>query len=155
MKSAVIPSLADYLKSRYKNYAFAEYFARFDLSKMPHLQKYPELAPFLPGAPEPKPGQFWKRFEENLIWNPNVQRESPNGIEIKREKNANPSISPVNPLIAANNWVAEEHPGFVAAEAGDFTLKPDAEIFHRIKNFPPIPFKSIGLLDKTGPRYQP
>ena len=154
MKSAVILSLSDYLNSRYKNYSFGKYFSGFDLSKMPHLNRYPELAPFLPGASPPKPGQFWKRFEGNLIWNPVVQRETADGIQVKREKRADMLTPPVDPLISVNNWVAEENPGFLHADNGDFTLKPSAEVFHRIKGFPLIRFKSIGLLDKAGPRYQ-
>jgi len=151
MKSAEIASFTDYVATRYKDYRFAEYFAKFDLKHMPHLQTYPEMAPFLPGAPAPRPEQFWKRFEKNLIWNPNVKREPGDVVQVSRSKDADPAKT-VNPLIAGNNWVAESDPGFVNADAGDFTLKPDAEVFRQIRHFNPIPFNSIGPREKPGVR---
>lgn len=88
-----------------------------------------------------------------MIWNPNVKRAPGNIVQVERKKDADP-VKVVDPLLSRDNWVAETNPGFVDAEAGDFTLKPDAEAFRRIKGFQPVPFKDIGPREKPGVRQQ-
>jgi len=150
MKTAKIKSLPEYIQRRNEVYHWQKYFNGFDLSGMPHLQKYPEVAPFLPGAAPPQPEQFWKRFEKNVIWNPTVKLEIPSGIKYEKEKEEDPANPSHDPLIAADNWVTDDDPGFVDAAQQDFTLKPDAEVFSKIPDFQPIPFKSIGLQKEVG-----
>ena len=48
-----------YLKKRYNDYHWPEYFQQFDLGHAPQLTKYPELCGILPGA----------RFTEDDMWN--------------------------------------------------------------------------------------
>lgn len=43
------------------------------------------------------------------------------------------------------NMVLDHDPGFVDATAGNFQLKPDAEVFARLPGFQPIPFQKMGL----------
>ena len=141
-------SPAEYLAGRYENYTYADYFATFDLETAPHLTKYPEVRALLPGAPPLTVKQMWHRFEGNVIWNPNVPRYQPDGIHVE---NKIPEETPVNPLIARDNWVADTDPGFVDAAAGDFRLRPDAPVFERIPGFPSIPFERIGPRGPIGP----
>jgi len=62
------------------------FFATFDLATAPHLKKYPEVLPLLPGAPPMTQEQMWHRFEDNVIWNPTVPRYKPGGILIHNKK---------------------------------------------------------------------
>ena len=139
---------AAYVAFLYKDYKYTDYFAALDLTKMPHLAKYPEVRFFLPGAPTPTEDQLWLRFERNLIWNPNVPRYVPDGIVVQNRK---PDEKTFNPLIKKDNWVADTDPGFVDAAAGNLELRPDAPVFARIPGFQKIPFKEIGLKGPAGP----
>lgn len=47
------------------------------------------------------------------------------------------------------NWSTAQDPGFVDAAAGDFRLKPDAEVFSKLPGFQPIPFEQMGLFKDT------
>ena len=49
----------------------------------------------------------------------------------------------------AANWTTDQDPGFVDAAAGDFTLRPESEVFSRLPGFEPIPFGRIGLRRDT------
>lgn len=49
---------------------------------------------------------------------------------------------------AANNWSTGGDPGFVDFKRGNYTLKPDAEVFRRITGFKPVPFGQMGLESK-------
>ena len=51
-------------------------------------------------------------------------------------------------LRSKDNWVTQEDPGFVDYANGNFMLKADAPVFKQIKDFEPIPFERMGLLDK-------
>ena len=139
---------AEYLAERYAKYKYADYFATFDLATAPHLKKYPEVLPLLPGAPPMTQEQMWHRFEGNVIWNPTVPRYKPDGILIQNKK---PEETPVNPLIARDNWVTDTDPGFVDAAGGDFSLRTDAPVFERIPGFSNIPFQQIGPRTPAGP----
>ena len=44
-----------------------------------------------------------------------------------------------------DNWVTDADPGFVDAAAGDFRLRPDAEVFTRLPGFQTIPLNKMGL----------
>ncbi len=50
-----------------------------------------------------------------------------------------------------DNWETKNDPGFVDMAKGDYTLKPDAEVFKKITGFKPGPFKEMGLRKKTTP----
>ena len=142
------PPPAEFLAGRYEKYRYADYFATFDLATAPHLAKYPEVLPLLPGAPPLTRQQMWHKFEGNVIWNPNVPRHKPDGIHVESRR---PEETPVNPLIARNNWVTETDPGFVDSAGGDLGLRPDAPVFKHIPGFPNIPFRHIGPRTHPGP----
>lgn len=44
-----------------------------------------------------------------------------------------------------NNYRTDNDPGFVDFESGDFNLKPDSEVFKKIRGFKPVPFDKMGL----------
>lgn len=46
---------------------------------------------------------------------------------------------------SVNNYRTDSDPGFVDYENGDFTLKPDSEVFKRIPGFEALPFNKMGL----------
>ena len=45
----------------------------------------------------------------------------------------------------AENQVLDHDPGFVDMAGGDYTLREDSEVFDRLTEFEPIPFRKIGL----------
>ena len=140
-KSGTYDSPTGYIAKRYQDYDYAAYFKGFDLARAPQVKQYPEIAPFLPGAPPATPDQFWHRFEGNVLWNPTVRRYRPDGICVDRRKGQDPQV---DPLIARDNWLASEDPGFVDFRAGNLTLRADAPVFRHIPGFPAIPFREIG-----------
>ncbi|WP_214626149.1 S-layer homology domain-containing protein [Paenibacillus agaridevorans] len=51
------------------------------------------------------------------------------------------------PMTVAGNWITNADPGFVDADAMNFELMPNSEVYTQIPGFEPIPFASIGLYD--------
>lgn len=50
---------------------------------------------------------------------------------------------------ATGNIVTKDDPGFVDYAGGNFTLKPDSEVYSKIENFPEIDFENMGTLADT------
>lgn len=148
-RSALLAPPPDYVASRYESYNYADYFAGFDLQTAPHPGKYPEVRPFLPGAPPPTEEDLWLRFEGNVIWNPTVPRWQSDGIYVQDRRGD--EAEKFNPLVTAGNWVTEDDPGFADFAAGDLALREDAPVFTHIPVFPHIPFGEIGLTGPVGP----
>ena len=46
---------------------------------------------------------------------------------------------------SSGNWVTQKDPGFVDLKNGNLNLKPNAQVFSKIKGFQPIPFDKIGI----------
>jgi hypothetical protein len=122
-----------------------EYFAKHDLSRLPHAQKYPELLRFWD---EPRQYPETNLWEGNLVYNPTVPLLRRYG---KVEMQEGAIIEAGGALRSAGNWVTEADPGFVDAAAGNFGLRPDAPVFKRIPGFPAIPFGRIGPRGPIGP----
>ncbi|MDI9587227.1 MAG: hypothetical protein QM473_23595 [Acidobacteriota bacterium] len=95
-----------------------------DITKPPYTTRYPELVGFM----DPQPGQ------------PRVNHAVRNLIVMCASvKSGNWQVSD------DNNLVIDTDPGFVDAASGNFTLKPDAEVFAKLPGFQPVPFHRMGL----------
>ncbi|GBG07978.1 hypothetical protein PAT3040_02543, partial [Paenibacillus agaridevorans] len=105
----------------------------------PYAEKYPELLKFFD---EDRHQPTTNNFERNVIYNPTLPRSTQTNEHGVRDIN--------NLLNHKDNWVANVDPGFVDLAAGDFSLKPDAEVFKRIPEFEAIPFEQIGTQGKVG-----
>ena len=75
-------------------------------------------------------------FENNLVFN--------QVTHLAREAFAGYLDEFGDSVQATNNWVTTVDPGFVDYQAGDFRLRPDAEVFEQISGFVNIPFEGIG-----------
>jgi hypothetical protein len=96
-----------------------------DITQPPYTTHYPELVGFM----DPQPGQ------------PRVNHAARNVmVRCGEVKSGNWQVPEVS------NWVTDEDPGFVDAAAGNFALRPDAEVYQRLPGFVPIPFAEIGLV---------
>ncbi|WP_158602771.1 Ig-like domain-containing protein [Jiangella rhizosphaerae] len=99
----------------------------------PYAEKYPELLRFFDENhyyPE------HNRFAKNLTWNPTL---TPSG-----DLNEHGARDVHDLMTYADNWVADQDPGFVDWESGDFRLTEDAAAFDRIPGFTPVAFEEIG-----------
>ena len=57
-----------------------------------------------------------------------------------------------------DNFITDADPGFVDAEALNFGLRENSEVFRRVPGFKPIPFDQIGLRHdefRSGPDADP
>jgi hypothetical protein len=100
----------------------------------PWASHYPEIKGMLNNRPDLP----WRsKFIGNLIVNPAFEDYK---INLKPEWKNDPNI-----ILIKDNMVIGEDPGFVDMNAGDYTLKPDAEVFDKIPEFKAIPFKKMGL----------
>lgn len=100
----------------------------------PWLTRYPELANSLAHHPE-LPQR--NTFEQNVIV---MKTGEPVSLKFSA---ATQKVSGL--ILQRNNWVTTTDPGFVDPSQGNFALRPDAEVFHRLPGFEPIPFDRIGL----------
>lgn len=95
-----------------------------DITQPPYTTRYPALQGFM----DPQPGQ------------PRVNRAKNNVlVRCGQTHSGNWQVAP------EENWATDHDPGFVDEAAGNFLLKPDAEVFQRLPGFQPIPFDKIGL----------
>ena len=122
-----------------------EYFARHDLSRLPHAGRYPELLHFWE---EPRQYPDTNLWERNVVYNPTVPRLRRYG---KVEMQEGAITEEGGTLRMAGNWVADTDPGFVDAAADDFSFRADAPVFDRIRQFPAIPFAEVGPRVPVGP----
>ncbi len=96
-----------------------------DITKPPYTTRYPELVGYM----DPQPGQKRvNRAERNVFFRCNEIRSG--NWQVPNE----------------TNWITDRDPGFVDADKGNFQLKPNAEVFSRLRGFQPIPFEKIGLI---------
>lgn len=95
-----------------------------DITKPPYTIRYPGLVGFM----NPRPGQ------------PRINRAVRNVlVSCADVRSGNWQVG------SEVNWITDRDPGFVNPAAGDFRLRPDAEVFARLPGFKPIPFNKIGL----------
>lgn len=83
-------------------------------------------------------------FKGNVVVNIKFPLSSLNQTQSSEGFNASDQL-----VDAENNYVTTSDPGFVNYSGGDFTLKPDSEVFNRIPDFPEIDFSNIGIEDGT------
>ncbi|WP_216648815.1 Ig-like domain-containing protein [Agromyces agglutinans] len=105
----------------------------------PYGEKYPELLTFF------DENHYFPAnnvFERNLTWNPTITRSD--------QVNEHGARDVKNLMNYADNWVANEDPGFVDWQAGDFRFAEDAAVFEQIPGFTAIPFDEIGTQGKVG-----
>ncbi|WP_350347711.1 Ig-like domain-containing protein [Agromyces sp. G08B096] len=110
----------------------------------PYAEKYPELLRFF------DENHYFPAnnvFEKNVTWNPTMAR----GPQV----NEHGARDVKNLMNYADNWVANEDPGFVDWQAGDFRLAEGAAVFDRIPGFAAIPFDQIGTQGKIGAPMSP
>lgn len=110
----------------------------------PYAEKYPELLTFFE---EDRYFPTTNTFENNVIYNPTLTRSN--------QTNEHGARDIYNLMNYSHNWVADADPGFVDLAAGDFRLKPDAEVYDRIPDFEAIPFEQIGTQGKVGASHNP
>ena len=94
-----------------------------DITKAPYTERYPELAGFM----DPQPGAA----RDNIA----LRNLFVGCGEVKSNRW----------VTNETDYVTAEDPGFVNREAGDFRLKPDTSVFHRIPGFQPVPVEKMGL----------
>ena len=96
-----------------------------DITRPPYTTRYPALAGFM----NPQPGQPRINHAKNNVL-----------VRCGEVSSGNWRFAP------EAMWITERDPGFVDAAKNNFQLRPDADVFRRLKGFQPIPF------DKIGPR---
>ena len=95
-----------------------------DITKPPYTTRYPALVGFM----DPQPGQ------------PRVNRAKNNVlVRCEQVRSGNWEFN------ADEMWSTDRDPGFVNAAAGDYQLRPDAEVFQHLPNFQRIPVEKIGV----------
>ena len=95
-----------------------------DITKPPYTTRYPALVGFM----DPQPGQ------------PRVNRAKNNVlVRCAQVRSGNWEFN------ADEMWSTDRDPGFVNAAAGDYQLRPDAEVFQHLPNFQRIPVEKIGV----------
>ncbi|WP_116946813.1 Ig-like domain-containing protein [Jiangella endophytica] len=104
-----------------------------DFVGTPYGEKYPELLSFWDENHYYPEHNF---FAKNLVWNPTMER-SP-------DVNQHGARDVENLMNYADNWVADQNPGFVDWESEDFRLTEDAVAYDRIPGFAPVAFEDIG-----------
>ncbi len=105
----------------------------------PHAAKYPELLDFF------DENHYYPEhnvFERNLTWNPTLARAS--------DVNEHGARDVHDLMHYADNWVADDNPGFVDWENGDFRFTEDAAAFEQIPGFAPVAFEDIGTQGSIG-----
>jgi hypothetical protein len=55
-------------------------------------------------------------------------------------------------IVQKGNLTVTHDPGFVNAKKSDFSLRKDSEVWKKMPNFRPIPFKRIGV-QKPDPKW--
>ncbi len=105
----------------------------------PYGERYPELLTFFDENhyyPENN------HFERNVVWNPGLSRAG--------DVNEHGARDVHGLLNYADNWVADQDPGFVDWRAGDFRFAEDAAVFDRIPGFTAVPFDQMGTQGVIG-----
>ena len=95
-----------------------------DITRPPYTTRYPELIGFM----DPKPGQSrTSRATANVF------------LKCNQVHSGNWQCDP------ADNWIADDDPGFVDPAKGNFGVRPDALVFRKLPGFEPVPFEKMGL----------
>ncbi|MFV2066286.1 MAG: right-handed parallel beta-helix repeat-containing protein [Pirellulales bacterium] len=94
-----------------------------DITQPPYTTQYPALAGFM--APQPDQPRV-NRAKNNVL------------VRCAETSSGNWHYAP------DEMWVTDADPGFVDAAAGNYQLRPDAEVFTRLPGFRPIPVNKIG-----------
>ena len=81
-------------------------------------------------------------FKGNVVVNIKFPLSSLNQTQSSNGFNASDQL-----IDSADNYVTTSDPGFANYSGGDFTLKPDSEVFSKIPDFPEIDFNNIGIED--------
>lgn len=100
----------------------------------PWSVRFPEMKNLLQRHPE-LPQQT--KFERNLIV---MKTNAPFAIKMSKARAADTNL-----FESKNNWITPKDPGFVDLAGKNYGLKPDAEVFQKIRGFEKIPFEKIGL----------
>lgn len=115
---------------RWKDYIEADLWQtrlleEIDITRPPYTTRYPHLIGFMdpkPGEPRISQGRWNLFFRCGEVGNGNWQCPE------------------------EENLVTGDDPGFVDLAGGDFTLRPDAEVFRELRGFEQIPFVRMGLV---------
>ncbi|MGZ4965475.1 MAG: right-handed parallel beta-helix repeat-containing protein, partial [Limisphaerales bacterium] len=91
-----------------------------DITKPPYTTRYPELVGFM----NPPPNSRISRAKLNVF------------VRCGEISGGNWQLDP------AQNWATNGDPGFVATN--HYTLRPDSEVFRRLKGFVSVPFDKMG-----------
>ncbi len=100
----------------------------------PWAERFPAMTNFLASHPELP---LRTEFARNLIV---LHSGEPIQLKMSQERQGDTNL-----FLARDNYVTAGDPGFVNAAAGNYTLKPDAEVFQKIAGFEPVPFDQMGL----------
>jgi N-acetyl-beta-hexosaminidase len=107
-----------------------------NILKPPYSVRYPELVDYLNPIVE---GKEWEgmRSRGNLLMRNLIVGGPENPVRLMGGKYAQ--------CDTVNNYRTTADPGFVDYGRQNFTLRPDAEIFNKIKGFEPVPFDKMGI----------
>lgn len=107
-----------------------------DVYKSPYAEKHPELQEYLKPIIEGKEWEGMRArrnvFEQNLIVG-----GPENPVSLVGGQHAQ--------FTSNNNYKTDKDPGFSDMENKNFTLKPNAKVFKKIKDFKAVPFFKMGL----------
>ncbi len=106
-------------------------------------ERYPELATFRDEYYKSVPTNI---FDKNVVVNIKFGLSQTNGVP-----NKNSTRGAAELIKGDNNLVTTEDPGFVDYAGGDYTLKPDSEVFTKIPDFENIEMSKIGNNAPVGP----
>ena len=95
-----------------------------DITKAPYTNRYPELINYLN---RPAGDARVNRARLNVF------------VRCGEMSGGNWHLTP------QENWATQEDPGFIAADKGDYRLRPNASVFTHLPAFKSIPFEQIGL----------
>ena len=85
-------------------------------------------------------------FDNNVVVNIKFKLSETNGTPNKNSTRGAPEL-----IKGDNNLVTTADPGFVDYKNGDYTLKPDSEVFTKIPGFENIEMSKIGNNAPVGP----
>jgi hypothetical protein len=100
----------------------------------PWSKQFPEVATLLENRPQLP---LRNRFLNNLVV---IQKGDLVLLKMSAVNKSDPAL-----FSESGNYITKIDPGFADLANGDFTLRPDSEVFTKIPGFEPIPFDQIGL----------
>ena len=106
-----------------------------DIYSEPYSVRYPELALYLQPIVE---GKEW----EGMRCRGNIMARN---LIVAGPKKSLTLIGPYAQCDTLSNYQTQSDPGFVDYKKQNFNLKPDSEVFKKIKGFQTVPFDKMGL----------